>query len=142
MERLDTDVGAVQPALQEAPKVLKSVGVDRAFGVGYRMVDDLVGVLAFQPLVGFQFIAIERGSRFDVLLDFGLQGFLLPTLDYHSADFSAAFHDSHDGNLVLSSASSDAALPLRDVHVAGLAADKGLVHFDLSAQLAKRPALH
>src|SRR5947199_2971050 len=101
MKRLDTDISAVKPALQQAPEVFEGIGVNRTINVGYSMIDDLVGVLAFQPFIRFQFIAIECSARFHMLLDFGLQSAFLPTLNYHGADFPVTLQDSHDRNLIL-----------------------------------------
>ena len=143
MERFNAHVGSVKSALQETPKVFKSVRVDNTIDVSDRVIDDLVRVLAFQSVVGFQIIAVERRSRLDMLPHFGLKRFLLSVVHYHRADFSAAFHNSHDGNLVLGSRSGDAPLPLRDMHVAGLPADEGLVNLDFARKLfQERASLH
>lgn len=42
MERLDTHIGALDPALQEAPEVLNAVGMDIPAHVGFGVIDDLV----------------------------------------------------------------------------------------------------
>src|SRR5438876_11802244 len=110
MERLDTDVGSMKPALQEAPKILKSVGVDSAFSVAGSVVDDLVRVLPFQSFIRKQLIGIERRASLDPLLDFLLERFLFPILDYHRLDFPAALHESDHGGFVLSASASDAPL--------------------------------
>ena len=47
MERLNADVGSVKPALQEAPEVFESVGMDFPLYIGDRVIDDLVGILPF-----------------------------------------------------------------------------------------------
>ena len=99
MERLDTDVGAVKPALQQTPEVFKGVGVNLSVYVGDRMVDDLVGVLALQPVIRLQFIAVERRSRLYVFLDFCLKGFLSAVINHHGTDFPSALQNPHDRNL-------------------------------------------
>src|SRR2546422_700891 len=97
MEWLNTDVGSVKPALQEAPEILKGVGVDSALDVGDRMVDNLMRVLAFQSFVGKQFVSVERGSCFDALPDFTLERLLFPIVNNGSLDFTAPFYESDDG---------------------------------------------
>ncbi len=54
----------------------------------------------------------------------------------HSAEFSAAFHDSHDRSLVLPASSGNPALTFAQVHIAGLPADESLVNFNFSAEFA------
>src|SRR5205809_6034264 len=73
MEWLDTDVGSMKPALQKAPEVFESVGMNRAVHVGHGMIDDLVRVFPFQSVIGFQFIAVERRASFHMLFHFALQ---------------------------------------------------------------------
>src|SRR5438552_742284 len=68
MERLDRNIGSMQPALQQAPKVFKSIRVDLPLHIGDRMVDDLMRVLPFQSFVGKQLIRIESRPCFDSLL--------------------------------------------------------------------------
>ena len=74
MERLDADIGAVQPALQEAPEVLHAVSVDIAVDVFYRVIDDRVIVIISESVIGFQLVDKERASSFDVFAD-SLLGF-------------------------------------------------------------------
>src|SRR5439155_17919330 len=142
MERLNTDVGSVKSAFQEAPEILKRIGVDFPLHIGDCMIDNLMRVLPFQSLVGKQFIGIERGASLDPLLDFFMQGLFLPVLDNNSLDFSAALHETDHGSLIFSARSGDAALPLRDVHVPGLAADEGLVNLDFARGFHDRAGLH
>src|SRR5437016_2201879 len=122
MERLDADVGSMKGTLQEAPEILHRVRVDSTLDIGDRMVDDLVGVLSFQPLVGEQLVGVESRSCFDTFLDFILQGLFLPVFNYSSLDFTAPLYESDNGGFTLHAASGDAALPLCDVHVPRLAA--------------------
>ena len=71
MERLNADVGSVKPALQERPEILKSVGVNLPVHIGDRVIDDLVGVLLFQPPIGEQFIGVDVRSLADMFLTMG-----------------------------------------------------------------------
>ena len=52
MKRLDTNVGSVDAALQQAPEVFKAVSVNLPVNVLLGMVNDLVGVLLSQSVVG------------------------------------------------------------------------------------------
>src|SRR5438093_11775767 len=76
-----------------------------------------------------------------MLFDFALQGFLLAVGNDHGTDFAAAVHDAHNRNLVLGSASGNAALPLRDMHVPGLTADEGFVNLDRTLHLGNASLL-
>src|SRR5947208_13147914 len=143
MERFDTHVGSVKPAFQEAPKILQRVGVNDAIYVGNRMVDDLVRVLTFKTIVRFQVVTIERRASLDMFSHFILESFLFAVIDYGSPNLSAALQDSHDRNLPFRSASGDAALPLRDMHVPRFAPDEGLVYLDFARKLfQERAGLH
>jgi hypothetical protein len=68
-----------------------------------------------------------------MLLNLGLKGLLFALLNNRSMGPTftvlAAFEDTHHGSLVLGTCPSDPATALSDVHVARLAADKGLVRF-------------
>jgi hypothetical protein len=75
MEWFDRNVGAANAALQERPEILKGVGVDVAIHVGYGVVNDLMRILAFEPIVGKQRIGIKRRTRFNVLADLSLAKF-------------------------------------------------------------------
>jgi len=94
MERFDTYVGSVKPALQEAPEILHRVCMDNTFDVGDRVIDDLVRILTFKTIVGKQFIGVERRPRFDSAPDFRLQRVLFPILDNNGLDFTAALHET------------------------------------------------
>ena len=59
VEGFDRNVGAVNPALQQAPKVLGSVGVDLPVDLRFSMVDDLMLEGLFQPVIGLQRVAEE-----------------------------------------------------------------------------------
>lgn len=71
VERLDADIRAAQPALQQRPVVLQAVRVDFAVHVGDRMVNDLVRVFTGESIVGQQRVTVERRTGFDVLVHFG-----------------------------------------------------------------------
>jgi hypothetical protein len=44
-----------------------------AVNLGHSVIDDLMGVLPRESLIGFQIITVESGTGFDVFLDFGLE---------------------------------------------------------------------
>src|ERR1700677_2130778 len=117
MERLNTNVGTANAALQERPEVLQSVGMNVSIDVLGGVVYDLMGVVSGQSLVGKQSIGIERGSRFDVLADFGLQRFLLAVWNDDSADLAPTLNDAEYRSLVFAASTGNAALALSNVHV-------------------------
>src|SRR5947199_7701379 len=117
MKWLDTNVGSIDTALQQTPEVFQSVGVDCAINVGHRVINNLVGVLSGQTFVRKQFIGVERGASFDALFDFLLHDLLAAVFDYNGLDSSAPLDEADNGSFVLASGSSDAALPLGNVHI-------------------------
>ena len=63
MERLNTNVRALDGALQETPEVLQAIRVNIAVHVRLRVVDDLVSVFRVQSIVGLQLVAQRFSSR-------------------------------------------------------------------------------
>src|ERR1017187_9745073 len=100
MERLQAHVGSVNAALEQAPKVLKSVGMHAAINVLYRVVYHLMRIASRQPVIGAEIVAVERRTRLDVLFYVRLQRALLAVGHDYRSDFSAALHDPHNCGLV------------------------------------------
>ena len=73
MEWFDTNVASRDAALEQRPEVLKAVGVNLTINVLLGMVNNFVGVLGSQTVIGAQSIGVECRASFDVLLNFGLQ---------------------------------------------------------------------
>jgi len=69
MEGFDTDIGAFDGPLQETPKVLQAVRVNRTVNVSFRMVDYFVSVF-IEPIVRPQCIGVEFRSCFHILSNF------------------------------------------------------------------------
>ena len=138
MKRLDTHIGSVDTALQQAPEVFEAVGMDAPVDVFDGVVNNPVRVVGRQTLVGKQRVSVERRARFDMLFDFRLQDSFLAAGNNGSANASAALQDAHDGGLIFGSCASDAALANAQVHIAGFAADESLIGFDFAAQLATK----
>ena len=141
VERLNTNVGSMQSALQQAPEVFHCVGMYIAVCVLDCMVDNRVLVVFAQTFVGLQFVGEDRCACLDVLADLLLKFLLAAVVHYEGSHVAAAFHHAHHDGLVLATSSGDDTLALRLVHVAGLATDEGLVHFDFTGQLAAMLAL-
>lgn len=55
-----------------------------ALDVGHRVIDYPMSILALKSVVGFERVAIQRRSRFDLLADLGLKGLLLPVCNDNS----------------------------------------------------------
>src|SRR5262245_32066515 len=82
MERFDGNVGALDGALQETPKILQAVGMNLFVHVGFRVVNDAVDVSALShPVIRAKRVSVETGAGFDVLRDDGFQLMLLPVGD-------------------------------------------------------------
>src|ERR1035438_5807111 len=140
MKGLNRNVGAVNAALQKRPEIFQAVGMNLAIDIGYRMVDHLMLKL-IQALVGFERVGEDSGTRKNMLPDFGLKRLLFAVWNHGRANVAAAFQDAHHGGLVLAASAGYFLGALRNVHVAGLAADEGFVRFDLAGQLVEVPVM-
>ena len=69
VERLNADVGSMQAALQQTPKVFHAVGMNITFHVFDCMIDNSVLVVRAQPIIRFQLITEDGRACFDVLAD-------------------------------------------------------------------------
>jgi len=136
MERLYADIGAVERSLQETPEVLHPVGVDIAIRVLDSVIDDGVLIVRLKPFVGFQFVAEDGRTRFDLFVDVLLKFFLFAAIYYEGPNITTALNHSHDDGLVLSASTSDALSTLRLVHVTRFSTDKSLINLYFPAQLA------
>ena len=136
VKRLDTDVGSMQAAFQQAPEIVHAVGVHIAVHVFDRMVDNGVLIVCTQTFIRLQFIGENRSARFDMLADLLLK-FALAAIVYNEGPHvAAALYHAHDYGLVFAASASDDALTLRLVHVARFAADEGFVNLDFTCELA------
>lgn len=107
VERLDGDVGAVQAPLEQRPAVLDAGDVDLAVDVPLGVVDDLVVVVAGQPDLGLECVAVDRSALFDVLADPGLEGGPPRVRHDHGAQLAAALEHPGDDRLVLAPGPGD-----------------------------------
>src|ERR1035438_6284805 len=102
------------------------------------MVDDLVLIVAFQPVVGFQFVAEDGRACFDVFTDIFLK-FLFATIVHNeSSNIPAAFHHAHHDNFVFAAGTCDFACAFVFVHIPCFAADERFVYFDFARELRAR----
>lgn len=130
------DVGSVQSALQQAPKVLHRVCVNIAVDVFDGVIDDGVLVVGLQAVIGLQFVAEDRGSGFDPFPDQGFKVSPLAAVYMTSNHLPAALDHPEHNFLTLRAAAGDDTLTLRRVHVSRFATDKGFVYFDFAGEFA------
>ena len=81
MERFDAHVGAMQPALEQAPEVLHGVGMHVAIDVLNCMVDNGVLVVFAQAVIGQKFIGEDSRSDLHTFADGTLKFLFLSSLD-------------------------------------------------------------
>src|SRR2546425_5787993 len=111
MERLDTDIGAFQLTLEQAPEIFQSVSVNLPINVGLGVIYDLMlESLVPQSLIGHERIGVDRASRLDVSADVGLEQVLLAIADNRGANLAATFEDALNSNLVFGASLGNAAL--------------------------------
>ncbi len=139
-------VGSLESALEQAPEVFQSIGVNLPVNVFFGMVNDLVLESLFpESLIGHKRIGVDRAPCFDVSANLSLQGVLFAIAHDRAANFSAAFKNPDDGHFVFCASLSNPALALIGVHEASGPADESFVYFDLapaSAKFQNRAILH
>lgn len=74
MKRLNVNLGSPNGPLQEAPEVLKAVGMNLALGICFGVVNDCVDVVGFQSSIGLEGIGKDFASRDNILTNFGSKG--------------------------------------------------------------------
>lgn len=140
MELFDADVSAFQLALEKAPEVFESVGVNLSVNVPFRMVHDLMlEVLMLEHIVGVESVSVDRAVCFDVTANLGIKNGFAAIWNDRCANFSTAFQHSHDWSLVFGASFRDAATALLRVHESCSATDEGLVYFNLFAASTNLP---
>ena len=137
MKRFDANIGSSNAALEQAPKVLKPVGMNLPVNVLFGMVNDSVSVFLSKSIIGFQGIGIESRAGFNMLSYLSMESSTFAVSDYHSAHLAAALKCSEHDGLVFSASASDAPFAFIKVHIPRFAADESFVHFDMTAQFAK-----
>src|SRR6266849_4121162 len=146
VERLHANVSAFELALEQAPEIFESVGVNLSVNVSFRVVDNLVlETLLLESLIGHERIGVDRAPRFDVSADVSLQSVLFPIAYDSGANLTTTFENAHHCGLVLGASLSNPATVFIGVHEACGTADESFVHFHFSAgtaHLEERTGLH
>ena len=137
MERFNRNIGALEPALQQTPKVFHSVCMNLTVNIFHSVVNNLMHVLRAEPFVRKQRIAVDRGARRDMLSDFALKRLTVAARNNASPNRPAMLNDAHDNCFVLAASPSDSAGVFVRVHVARFAADESLINFDVAGELAR-----
>src|SRR3990172_5349501 len=138
MERFDADVGSSDAALQKAPIVFESVGVDVPTNVGFSMVNHVVDVFGVQTLVSNPSITEHLRTRLNVFAYFGLQSFSLNVRNYRGSDFPVTRQEAHDGYFAHSASAADFLLAFADVHIPRQSADVSFIGFNFPAKFSER----
>src|ERR1022692_588457 len=124
MERFDANISTREAAFQQRPEVFESVGMNLPVNVAMGMVDNLMRIVCCQSFIREQGVTVERSPGDYVLSDFVLQYCLATIRNNYRVNQPATFQDAHNGSLIASASTSDAAFAFADVHVAGFAADE------------------
>src|SRR5258708_3684639 len=145
MKRLNADIGAADAALQKAPKVFQSVGVNATAHITVSVIYDFMDVIWPQSLIGQERISTEETVRGNVLPDCGLQSTLAAIRNSKRPDFSATFQNAECWSLVLESSCCDNTVALGLVHETGRTTNERFVRlyfFPFSAKMKKGAAFH
>src|SRR5882724_175636 len=131
MERLYRNVRAFQSALQKAPEVFETVGMNLSINVLFGVVNRLVNeVLIVESLIGEKRIRVDRALGFDMSANLRLQVMSAAIWHDRRSNLSAAFQHAHHSQFVFHSTFGDYPLSPSLVHETGRATDESLVHFD------------
>ncbi len=142
MERPNADVRAVETSLEQAPEVLDAVGVNLPVHVLDGVVDGAMVEVSTETGVRRQRVGVDGRSGFDAIPDVALESAALDAVNDVDADPAAALNHADDGGLVVHRATPSGLMPVGLVHVAGLAADVGLVNFNLTREHGEALRLH
>jgi hypothetical protein len=146
MESLNANVGALELALEQAPEVFESIGVNLPVNVAFGMVNNLVlESLMLESLIGQERIRVDRAASFDVSVNLSLERVFFAVADYSGPDFATTFQHSHDSGFIFGASLSNPALAFVGVHEAGRTTNEGFVYFDFltgTAKFDERTSLH
>src|SRR5688572_28401083 len=129
MERLNTNVRALDGSLQQAPKILKAIRVYRSINVCFGMVNNLVGVLG-KAIIRFQRIGVQFRTGRYMFPNLAMEMMLPSSINDRRTDFARLTiqQPKHD-SLAHRAAPANLFFPFSTVHVARLTADERLVSF-------------
>ena len=147
MERFDANVGSFESTLEQAPEVLKAIGVNLSIDVPNGMVNNLVlESFVIESLIRHEIVCINRTALLHSGEHFGLQVLFAPPLNDGGAYFfGLAVKNADNRNFPADSVASDETATANRIHEAGSAANEGFVYFDFMAPTAKfhqRLSLH
>src|ERR1019366_5095133 len=118
-----------EAALQQAPEVFQSVGMDISINVLDGMVNDLMEEFSLKSVIGCQRVSMQGGpSRYATLYQ-ALKGSLLAVGNDGRLDYPSALQESHDCGFVFPSRSANGSVALVLVHVPRLATNERFVDF-------------
>ena len=137
MEGFDTNVGSLETALQETPKVFERVCVDRPADILHSMVDGLVDIVPVEALVREKRVGVDDAASVNVLADFALEMRLADIGSNQGTHDATALNHAEYRSLVARSVHGDAALADLFVHIARATADVGFVNLDFAAGTAE-----
>jgi len=146
MERLDRNIGSLQLALEQAPEVFETIGVNLSVNVLFGMVDHLMlETMILESLIGHERVGVDRATGLDVSANIGLQGMFLAIANDSGANLATTLQNAHDGGLVFGASLSNPALALISVHEASRTANESFVYFNLAigtTEFEERAILH
>ena len=94
-------------------------------------------VVGLQPVVALEFVGEQLGTSLYVATNKPLELFFSAFRHNRGTDFAAPFKDASDDGLINRTASMDLLAAFLLVHVAGLAANEGLISLYLSGKFIK-----
>lgn len=130
MERLATDIGALDRPFEERPEILQAIRMNRAVNVPLRVVNYLMLVMAIHAVVGAQLIGVQRSAALNVFADGAMDVPFAAMSDRLSTNLAGfAFQESEHDGLTENPTTVNLLFPLVGVHIAGGATDEGFIGF-------------
>ena|ERR1019366_4905999 len=137
MKRFYSNVSAAKVALEEAPEIFESVGVNFALNVLLGVVHEVMDVAPVQQIVSRSAVGIDLASELHIVQHFGLQSLTLDVRHDLGANFALlSVEHPHDYSFSMMAASCFVANAATFVHVDCLATNPSFVNFNRSASTA------
>ena len=95
-ERFNADVCTSEATLQQAPKILQTIGVNIVTHVLLHVVNGLMDMICIQAIVGSKSISEHMGSSGNILANFCLNRHPFSIRNMIDFDLPTKLQDSHD----------------------------------------------
>lgn len=142
MKRFNTNIGAANATLEQAPEVFHAVRVDIAANIFAGVVNRFMNIVRVQAIIGAKRVGVNVRSGFNVLANLALYRGAFRIFDMLHADLAAALKQAHDNLLAAPSASAGKLGALHGVHLTDTTTDVSFVRFHVARKLVHAVVLN